>query len=56
MTTATTTLSAKEVRKESQAIKKAGKEIRKDRATTLAFLYKHGFVTKSGKLTKRYGG
>jgi hypothetical protein len=56
MSTVVATLSASEIREESQAIKKAGKEIRKDRATTLAFLRKHGFVTKSGKLAKRYGG
>lgn len=56
MSTVVTTLSAAEVRLEAKAIKKAGKEIRKDRATTLEFLRKHGFVTKSGKLTKRYGG
>lgn len=56
MSTAVATLSANEIREEIQAIKKAGKEIRKDRATTFAFLHKHGFVTKHGKLTKRYGG
>ncbi len=56
MSTVVITLSAAEIRQEADAIKKAGKEIRKDRATTLAFLQKHGFVTKSGKLTKRYGG
>lgn len=56
MSTVVTTLSAAEIRQEKEAIKKAGKEIRKDRATTLAFLHKHGFVTKAGKLTKRYGG
>lgn len=56
MSTVVATLSAKEAREEIQAIKNADKEIRKDRATTLAFLHKHGFVTKAGKLTKRYGG
>lgn len=56
MSTVVATLSAKEIRQESQAIKKAGKEIRKDPATTLAFLHKHGFVTKAGKLSRRYGG
>ena len=56
MSTVVSTLSAAEIRQEKEAIKKAGKEIRKDRATTLAFLHKHGFVTKADKLTKRYGG
>ncbi len=27
-----------------------------ERGETRNFLVKHGFVTKSGKLTKRYGG
>ena len=27
-----------------------------ERKEMLAFLVKHGFLTKSGKLTKRYGG
>jgi hypothetical protein len=56
MTSAVTTLSAKEIRQEIQAIKDAGKRIRKSRSSALQFLVRHGFVTKAGKLTKRYGG
>jgi len=39
-----------------EAIKDAGKRIRKSRSSALDFLVRHGFVTKTGKLTKRYGG
>ncbi len=56
MSTVVATLSAKEAREEIQAIKDAGKRIRKSRRSALQFLIRHGFVTKSGKLTKRYGG
>lgn len=48
--------SPEEVKKEVAAIKKAGKEIRRTPETARAFLIKHGYITKSGKLTKYYGG
>jgi len=46
--------SAKEVAKEIKAIKEAGREICKTPETARAFLVKHGFITKSNKLAKRY--
>jgi predicted neutral ceramidase superfamily lipid hydrolase len=38
------------------SIRKVTKEITKDKKTARDFLVKHGYVTKTGKLTKRYGG
>ena len=36
------------------AIRRAGKKIARTRDSARAFLLKHGYITKSGKLTKRY--
>jgi len=56
MSTVVAKLSASEIYQEIRAIKDAGKRIRKFRSSALEFLVRHGFVTKTGKLTKRYGG
>jgi hypothetical protein len=49
-------MTTEQIREEIDAIKRAGKKIRRTRASARAFLVKHGFITKSGKLSKRYGG
>ena len=36
------------------AMRRAGKKIERTRESARAFLLKHGYITKSGKLTKRY--
>jgi len=46
--------SAKEVEKEIRIMKAAGREIAKTPESAREFLYKHGFITKGNKLTKRY--
>ncbi len=56
MTAVATAISPKELRKESIEIRAACKTIRRSKKTATAFLVKHGFITKAGKLTKRYGG
>ena len=56
MSTVVAKLSAEEVRQEIKAIQNAGKRIRKSRKSALDFLVRHGFLTKTGKFTKRYGG
>lgn len=45
-----------QIRKEIKEMNLAAKEINKTPESARAFLIKHGFITKSGKLTKRYGG
>ena len=39
-----------------EIVRSVTKELTKSKATARAFLIKHGYITKSGKLTKRYGG
>jgi hypothetical protein len=56
MSTIVSKLTAQEIREEIKAIRSAGKQIRKTRKSALNFLFRHGFVTKTGKWTKRYGG
>ena len=36
--------------------KKGTKDLLKSKKKAREFLIKHGYITKSGKLTKRYGG
>ena len=48
--------SQEEIDKVLEVIERASKKITKSKATARAYLIKYGFVTKSGKLTKRYGG
>ena len=56
MTAIATRMTAREVRREIEALRKAGKRIRRSSKTARAFLVKHGFVTASGQLAKRYRG
>lgn len=37
-------------------VRKVTKELMSDKAKAREFLIKNGFITKTGKLTKRYGG
>lgn len=46
--------SSSEVKREVRAIKEAGREICKTPETARAFLLKHGFITKTNKLSKKY--
>jgi hypothetical protein len=50
------TFTAREAKREIEALRRTGKKIRKTPETAKAFLIKHGFITKEGRLTKRYGG
>jgi hypothetical protein len=45
-----------EIERDIAAIRKTTKEITRSKSTARAWLIKHGFMTKAGKLTKRYGG
>jgi len=45
-----------DIARDIASIKKGTKEITRSRKTARAWLIKHGFMTKTGKLTKRYGG
>ncbi len=47
-------MTTKQAQEEIEAIRKAGARIRRTKASARAFMIKHGFITKSGKLTKRY--
>lgn len=49
-------MSAREAKREIEGLRRAGKKIRQTPETAKAFLIKHGFITKEGRLTKRYGG
>jgi len=49
-------MTEKQVQEEIDAIQKAGAKIRRRKGGARAFLIKHGFITKDGKLTKQYGG
>lgn len=46
--------SEKQVREELRAMKRASKRAYATPASTRAFLLKHGFITKSGKLHPNY--
>ncbi|MEO8350291.1 MAG: hypothetical protein ABI680_01085 [Chthoniobacteraceae bacterium] len=46
----------KEVEAIIASMRKTTKELCKSKKTAREFLIKHGYITKSGKLTKRYGG
>jgi hypothetical protein len=46
--------SEKLVRQEIRAMKAVGRRINATPATARAFLLKHGFITKTGKLHPRY--
>jgi hypothetical protein len=48
--------SAAEVDSDIAAIERGSKKVRRSKRTAKAWLIKHGFITKGGKLTKRYGG
>ncbi len=56
MTATVTRITRGELKHEIQEIRAAGRTIRRTKDSARDFLVKHGFVTKSGKLTKRYGG
>lgn len=49
-------MTQEELKKELKAIRKAGKEISATKESARKFLYENGFITKTGKLPKRYGG
>lgn len=46
--------SKKEIDHEIAIIRKAAKKVNRTDSSALAFLVKHGFLTKGGKLTKQY--
>ena len=46
-------MTARQVQEEIDGIRKAGAKIRRTKASARAFMIKHGFITESGKLTKR---
>lgn len=48
--------SKEEAEKDLKAMQRAAKRIASSEDTARAYLHKYGFITKSGKLTKRYGG
>ena len=43
-----------EVDRDIAVIRRMGKKVARTRATARAFLIKHGYITKDGKLTRRY--
>ena len=48
--------SKEEVDEMIASMKEATRELLKDKKKARAFLIKHGYITKTGELTKRYGG
>jgi len=48
--------SAKQAAAELEQMRKWCAELRKDPEKVREFMIKGGFITKTGKLTKRYGG
>jgi hypothetical protein len=48
--------SAAEIKRDIAAIKKGAEKLRRSKKTGREWFIKHGFITKTGKLTKRYGG
>lgn len=43
-----------DLQKEIEAIRKASRDICKDKQTALAYLIEHGFLTPEGKLADKY--
>jgi len=56
MTISTQTMSPERAKREVKAMQEAGRRICASKETARAYMVKHGFMTKSGKLPKRYGG
>jgi hypothetical protein len=56
MSTVLVPRSKAEIERDIAAIRRETKKITRSRKTARAWFIKHGFMTKSGKLTKRYGG
>jgi hypothetical protein len=56
MSTVLVPRSKAEIESDIAAIDRAAKKINRSKRTARAWLIKHGFITKGGKLTKRYGG
>jgi hypothetical protein len=54
MGTGFSTLSQSQVKETIEKMRKKSKELSKTRETAREFLIRHGFITKSGKLTKHY--
>jgi hypothetical protein len=48
--------SRQEIDHEIKLLRRNVKKILKNKASARKFLVDHGFITKSGKLTKKYGG
>jgi len=48
--------SKEEIDKEIKLLRRNARKILKNKASARKFLVDHGFITKSGKLTKKYGG
>jgi predicted ATP-dependent serine protease len=48
--------SAAEVDRDIAAIERGSKKLMRSKKRARAWFIKHGFITKDGKLTKRYGG
>jgi hypothetical protein len=48
--------SKQEIDKEIKLLRRNAKKILKNKTSARKFLVDHGFITKSGKLTKKYGG
>ena len=49
-------MTKEELKRELDAMDRAAKKIFKSKKSTREFLIKHGYMTKGGKLPKRYGG
>ena len=56
MTILRESLTAREAKREIEALRQAGEKIRQTPETAKAFLLKHGFMTSKGQLAKRYRG
>jgi hypothetical protein len=54
MGTGFSTLSQAEVKETIEKMRKKSQELSKTREAARAFLIKHGFITRTGKLTKHY--
>jgi hypothetical protein len=48
--------SRQEIDNEIKLLRRNAKKIYKTKASARKFLIDHGFITRSGKLTKKYGG
>lgn len=56
MSTVLVPRSKAEIDRDLAAIDRGAAKINRSKKTARAWLIKHGFMTKGGKLTKRYGG